>query len=58
MAVDTHEYRTTRVAVGRFQTLSRGWVLGRRLVVVLGELVQTMAGKWIKHPPARCPTVM
>jgi hypothetical protein len=22
---------------------------------VLGELVQTTAGKWIIHPPARCP---
>ena len=25
------------------------------LVVVLGELVQTTAGKWITHPPTRCP---
>ena len=25
------------------------------LVVVLGELVQTAAGKWITHLPARCP---
>jgi hypothetical protein len=23
---------------------------------VLGELVQTTAGKWITHPPTRCPT--
>jgi hypothetical protein len=22
---------------------------------VLGELVQTRAGKWITHPPSRCP---
>jgi hypothetical protein len=22
---------------------------------VLGELVQTTAGKWITHPPSRCP---
>ena len=22
---------------------------------MLGELVQTTAGKWIIHPPARCP---
>jgi hypothetical protein len=22
---------------------------------VLGELVQTAAGKWITHPPSRCP---
>jgi len=22
---------------------------------VLGELVQTTAGKWIPHPPTRCP---
>jgi hypothetical protein len=22
---------------------------------VLGELVQTTAGKWITHPPPRCP---
>ena len=26
-----------------------------RLVVVLGELAQTTAGKWIAHPPTRCP---
>jgi len=26
-----------------------------RIVVVLGELVQTTAGKWITHPPTRCP---
>ena len=26
-----------------------------RLVGVLGELVQTTAGKWIIHPPTRCP---
>src|SRR6476620_4367755 len=26
-----------------------------RLVGVLGELVQTTAGKWITHPPTRCP---
>ena len=26
-----------------------------RLLVVLGELVQTTAGKWITHPPTRCP---
>src|SRR5258707_792057 len=25
------------------------------LAHVLGELVQTMAGKWITHPPSRCP---
>ena len=25
------------------------------LLVVLGELVQTTAGKWIIHPPTRCP---
>jgi hypothetical protein len=24
-------------------------------VAVLGELVQTAAGKWITHPPTRCP---
>jgi hypothetical protein len=23
---------------------------------VLGGLVQTTAGKWITHPPSRCPT--
>ena len=23
--------------------------------VVLGELVQTTAGKWITHPPTHCP---
>src|SRR6476646_392475 len=42
MAADTHEYRTTRVAVGRYQTRSRG-------------RVQTTAGKWITPPPTRCP---
>src|SRR6185312_10588183 len=26
-----------------------------RLLVVLGELVQTTAGKWITHPAAHCP---
>ena len=26
-----------------------------RLLVVLGELIQTTAGKWITHPPTRCP---
>jgi hypothetical protein len=26
-----------------------------RLFDVLGELVQTTTGKWITHPPARCP---
>ena len=26
-----------------------------RLLVVLGELVQTTAGKWITHPPTRLP---
>jgi hypothetical protein len=51
----THEYRTTRVAVGRSQTRSRGRVLGRRLQDVLGELVQTTAGTWITKPPSRCP---
>ena len=25
------------------------------LCAVLGELVQTTAGKWITHPPTRCP---
>jgi hypothetical protein len=25
---------------------------------MLGELVQTTAGKWIIHPPARCPKVI
>ena len=25
------------------------------LLLVLGELVQTTAGKWITHPPTRCP---
>jgi hypothetical protein len=25
---------------------------------MLGELVQTMAGKWITHPPARWPNVI
>jgi hypothetical protein len=30
-------------------------VAGHRLLVVLGELVQTTAGKWIIHPPSRCP---
>jgi hypothetical protein len=29
--------------------------LGRKLSVVRGELVQTAAGKWITHPPSRCP---
>jgi hypothetical protein len=29
--------------------------LGRKLSVVFGELVQTTAGKWITHPPTRCP---
>ncbi len=55
MGADTHEYRTTRVAVGRSQTRSHGPVLGRRLQDVLGELVQTTAGTWITHPPNRCP---
>src|SRR6476660_7928601 len=55
MAADTHEYRTTRVAVGRSKTRSRGRVLGRRLQDVLGELVQTTAGTWITKPPSRCP---
>jgi hypothetical protein len=58
MAADTHEYRTTRVAVGLSQTLSRGRVLGRRRVVVLGELVQATAGKWVTHAPTHCPNVM
>ena len=26
-----------------------------RLLVVLGELLQTTAGKWITHPATRCP---
>jgi hypothetical protein len=26
-----------------------------KLQGVLGELVQTTAGKWITHPPTRCP---
>ena len=26
-----------------------------RLALELGELVQTTAGKWITHPPTRCP---
>jgi hypothetical protein len=26
-----------------------------RLVIMLGELVQTTDGKWIIHPPTRCP---
>ena len=26
-----------------------------RLVSMLGELVQTTAGKWITHPPTSCP---
>ena len=25
------------------------------LRTVLGELVQTTAGKWVTHPPTRCP---
>jgi hypothetical protein len=25
------------------------------LLGMLGELVQTTAGKWITHPPSRCP---
>ena len=25
---------------------------------MLGELVQTTTGKWITHPPTRCPNVM
>ena len=25
------------------------------LLLVLGELVQTTAGKWLTHPPTRCP---
>jgi hypothetical protein len=25
------------------------------LLAVLGELVQTTTGKWIIHPPTRCP---
>jgi hypothetical protein len=29
--------------------------LRNRLVPVRGELVQTTAGKWITHPPTRCP---
>ena len=29
-----------------------------KMRVVLGELVQTTAGKWITHPPTRCPKVM
>ena len=31
--------------------------VGRKvnLLTVLGELVQTTAGKWITHPPSRCP---
>ena len=28
---------------------------GHRLLVVLGELVKTTSGKWISHPPTRCP---
>jgi hypothetical protein len=27
------------------------------ILTVLGELVQTTAGKWITNPPTRCPTV-
>jgi hypothetical protein len=27
----------------------------RNLRRVLGELVQTTAGKWITHPPTQCP---
>ena len=30
-------------------------VPSRKLPGVLGELVQTTAGKWITHPPTRCP---
>ena len=30
-------------------------VVGFMLLLVLGELVQTTAGEWITHPPARCP---
>ena len=29
--------------------------ISHKLVNVLGELVQTTAGKWITHPPSRCP---
>ena len=29
--------------------------VGHRLGVMLGELVKTTAGKWITHPPTRCP---
>jgi hypothetical protein len=31
---------------------------GNRLLVVLGKLAQTTAGKWIIHPPTRCPCVI
>ena len=27
-----------------------------RFLVVLGDVAQTTAGKWITHPPSRCPT--
>jgi hypothetical protein len=39
------------------ETFSDGMadVIGRKLPEVLGELVQTTAGKWITHPPTRCP---
>jgi hypothetical protein len=49
-AADTHEYRTTRVAVGRSQSRTRGRVLGRRLQDVLRR-AGTDHGREVDHPP-------
>jgi hypothetical protein len=45
---------TVRTPIGPPPTSPR-WRADLTLVVVLGELVQTTAGKWITHPPTRCP---
>jgi hypothetical protein len=42
------------VAICRWPHLSRRRKVNR--LTVLGELVQTTVGKWITHPPPRCPT--
>ena len=53
-----------RTMAGLFQSLHdrilcltpvRGNKYPHMLQVVLSELVQTTAGKWITHPPTRCP---
>jgi len=36
-------------------SLERESVTDLMLLLVLGELVQTTDGKWITHPPTRCP---